>query len=241
MSFDLVALLEYLNLNGWSAITALLILFLIWMLFSNNKVSEKIRIRILKTFSESSSTLHLEKERIAEKTSSEIDEVLDRLQHETGATNVLYVRFHNGKYDRIGSSIIKFSAANEKAKSGYFQIGTNIQDISRSLHGKFCDYLIKNKKVYIKDKDSIKENKEELIGLMNTFGNAEKFYAYSVTTIHEGEIMGFVCLVYIEPLDIDEEKIDLLLHDASSRVAAIVEIGNKMSDTLKQKRFSKKS
>ena len=53
--------------------------------------------------------------------------------------------------------------------------------------------------------------------------------------------MGFVCLVYIEPLDVDEEKIDLLLHDASSRVAAIVEIGNKMSDTLKQKRFSKKS
>lgn len=225
MEFDLVELLQYLGLHGTKAIIFILLIIVGGVCFSSKKPFEFIRARVIKIFSSTSASLHREQERLAEKVSNDIDEVLENLQSETGANNVLVIRFRNGDYDSMGSSVLKFFASNEKTKAGYMQIGQNIQNISRTLHGKFCDTLIREHKVYIKDKDAIVDNAAEMTSLMKLFGNAERFYARSLITTHEQGIIGFVCLVYTEPYRIAESRIDEALRDACARITAKIEMG----------------
>lgn len=225
MEFNLVELLKYFEIDGKWGLILVLFCFVFWVLFSNDKLSSKIRIKIIESFSSASSSIHIEQERLSEKINTDIDTVLDNLQKESNANNVLVVRFRNGTYDSMGSSILKFFASNEKAKAGYLQIGDKIQNISRTLYGNFCDTLIKEHKVYIKDKKLISENQAELLGLMNLFGDAEKFYARSLITTESGQIIGFICLVYNENVRMAESKIDELLVDACSRVVAKIEMG----------------
>lgn len=234
MSFDLVELLKYMGIEGASVFWILLLVFIGWTLFSGDKFSEKIRMRVIKTFSAASSTIHIDQERLAEKIGTDIDEVLTNLQMETDAENVLVVRFRNGSYDSMGSSILKFFASNEKTKSGYLQIGDRIQNVSRSLYGNFCDTLIKDHKMYIKDRASFEEN-SELMGLYSLFNEPEKFYVRSLITTHDGQIIGFVCVVYAEPHRIAEAKIDEALTEACARIVAKIEMG-KISVSKKKKK-----
>ena len=233
MKFDLVEFLKYAGIDGTSAFWIVLLCFIFWVLFSGDKFSEKIRMRVIKTFSAASSTIHIDQERLAEKIGADIDEVLANLQQETDANNVLVVRFRNGSYDSMGSSILKFFASNEKAKSGYLQIGEKIQNISRSLYGEFCDRLIREHKVYVKDRQSV-ASCPELMGVMALFNNPEKFYARSLITTHDGQIIGFVCLVYSEPHRIAESKIDEALTEACARIVAKIEMG-KLTVSKKKK------
>ena len=233
MKFDLVEFLKYAGIDGTSAFWIVLLCFIFWVLFSGDKFSEKIRMRVIKTFSAASSTIHIDQERLAEKIGADIDEVLTNLQQETDANNVLVVRFRNGSYDSMGSSILKFFASNEKAKSGYLQIGEKIQNISRSLYGEFCDRLIREHKVYVKDRQSV-ASCPELMGVMALFNNPEKFYARSLITTHDGQIIGFVCLVYSEPHRIAESKIDEALTEACARIVAKIEMG-KLTVSKKKK------
>ena len=233
MKFDLVEFLKYAGIDGTSAFWIVLLCFIFWVLFSGDKFSEKVRMRVIKTFSAASSTIHIDQERLAEKIGADIDEVLTNLQQETDANNVLVVRFRNGSYDSMGSSILKFFASNEKAKSGYLQIGEKIQNISRSLYGEFCDRLIREHKVYVKDRQSV-ANCPELMGVMALFNNPEKFYTRSLVTTHDGQIIGFVCLVYSEPHRIAESKIDEALTEACARIVAKIEMG-KLTISKKKK------
>ena len=233
MKFDLVEFLKYAGIDGTSAFWIVLLCFIFWVLFSGDKFSEKIRMRVIKTFSAASSTIHVDQERLAEKIGADIDEVLTNLQQETDANNVLVVRFRNGSYDSMGSSILKFFASNEKAKSGYLQIGEKIQNISRSLYGEFCDRLIREHKVYVKDRQSV-ASCPELMGVMALFNNPEKFYARSLITTHDGQIIGFVCLVYSESHRIAESKIDEALTEACARIVAKIEMG-KLTISKKKK------
>lgn len=233
MKFDLVEFLKYAGIDGTSAFWIVLLCFIFWVLFSGDKFSEKVRMRVIKTFSAASSTIHIDQERLAEKIGADIDEVLTNLQQETDANNVLVVRFRNGSYDSMGSSILKFFASNEKAKSGYLQIGEKIQNISRSLYGEFCDRLIREHKVYVKDRQSV-ASCPELMGVMALFNNPEKFYARSLITTHDGQIIGFVCLVYSEPHRIAESKIDEALTEACARIVAKIEMG-KLTISKKKK------
>ena len=234
MKIDLVEFLQYAGIDGTSAFWIVLICFMFWALFSGDKLSEKIRMRVIKTFSAASSTIHIDQERLAEKIGTDIDEVLTNLQMETDAENVLVVRFRNGSYDSMGSSILKFFASNEKTKSGYLQIGDKIQNVSRSLYGNFCDTLIKDHKMYIKDRASFEEN-SELMGLYSLFNEPEKFYVRSLITTHDGQIIGFVCVVYTEPHRIAEAKIDEALTEACARIVAKIEMG-KISVSKKKKK-----
>lgn len=233
MKFDLVEFLKYAGIDGTSAFWIVLLCFIFWVLFSGDKFSEKVRMRVIKTFSTASSTIHIDQERLAEKIGTDIDEVLTNLQQETDANNVLVVRFRNGSYDSMGSSILKFFASNEKAKSGYLQIGEKIQNISRSLYGEFCDRLIREHRVYVKDRQSV-ASCPELMGVMALFNNPEKFYARSLITTHDGQIIGFVCLVYSESHRIAESKIDEALTEACARIVAKIEMG-KLTISKKKK------
>ena len=233
MEFDLVELLKYIELDGSSAFWVILLTLIFWVLFSGDKASEKIRMRVIKTFSAASSTIHIDQERLAEKIGADIDEVLTNLQQETDANNVLVIRFRNGSYDSMGSSILKFFASNEKTKSGYLQIGDRIQNISRSLYGNFCDTLIREHKVYIKDRETF-QNSSELMGLYSLFNDPEKFFARSLVTTHDGQIIGFICVVYSEPHRIAESKIDEALTEACARIVAKIEMG-KISVNKKRK------
>ena len=224
MKIDLVEFLKYTGIDGTSAFWVVLLCFIFWVLFSGDKISEKIRMRVIKTFSAASSTIHIDQERLAERIGADIDEVLSHLQQETDANNALVIRFRNGSYDSMGSSILKFFASNEKAKSGYLQIGEKIQNISRSLYGEFCDTLIREHKVYVKDKYAVKDC-PELMGIMSLFNNPEKFYARSLVTTHDGQIVGFICLIYTEPHRIAESKVDEALSEACARIVAKIEMG----------------
>ena len=237
MEFDLIELLQYLGLHGYKAIIFILLALAAGVGFSSKKPFELIRARLINIFSSTSAHLHREQERLAEKVSNDIDEVLEVLQDKTGANNVLVIRFRNGDYDSMGSSVLKFFASNEKTKAGYLQIGQNIQNISRTLYGKFCDTLIREHKIYVKDKDSITSNKSEILGIMQLFGGAERFYARSLITTHDHGIIGFVCLVYTEPHKIAECRIDENLTEASARIAAKIEMGKLIyNKTGKQKK-----
>jgi hypothetical protein len=234
MKIDLVEFLQYAGIDGTSAFWIVLLCFIFWVLFSGDKLSEKIRMRVIKTFSAASSTIHIDQERLAEKIGTDIDEILTHLQQDSEANNAIVIRFRNGSYDSMGSSILKFFASNEKAKSGYLQIGEKIQNISRSLYGEFCDRLIKEHKVYVKDRQSV-ANCPELMGIMGLFDNPEKFYARSLVTTHDGQIIGFVCLVYSEPHRIAESKVDELLTEACARIVAKVEMGKLTVNKKKEK------
>jgi hypothetical protein len=224
MQFNIVEFLKYAGVDGTTALWLGLLIFVCFVLFSNDKITEKIRMRVIKTFSAASSTIHIDQERLAEKIGTDIDEILTHLQQDSDANNAILIRFRNGSYDSMGSSILKFFASNEKAKSGYLQIGEKIQNISRSLYGEFCDRLIREHKVYVKDRQSV-TNCPELMGVMSLFNNPEKFYARSLVTSHDGQIIGFVCLVYSEPHRIAESKIDELLTEACARIVAKLEMG----------------
>jgi hypothetical protein len=234
MSFDLVELLKFLGVKPAHALWLIPAIIIGWFLFSGGKNAERARKRVIKTFSSASSAIHIDQERLAERIGVDIDEVLTNLQQETDADNVLVVRFRNGSYDSMGSSILKFFASNEKTKSGYPQIGDRIQNISRSLYGNFCDTLIREHKVYIKDKNTFQTN-SELMGLYSLFNRPEKFFARSLVTTHDGQIIGFICVVYSTPHRIAESKIDEALIEACSRIVAKIEMG-KISVKQKKKK-----
>jgi hypothetical protein len=244
MTFDLVELLKYLEVDGSTAIFAIFVVFLIWTMMSNSKAANLIRTTVVNRVSNTISTIHTNKERLSEQISADIDEVLENLQEESDANNVLIVRFRNGSYDSVGSSILKFFASNEKTKPGYYMIGDKIQDVSRSLYGNFCDSLIKEKKVYIRDRASLKghPNEAELTGILNLFGNAEKFYARALTTTKKGLHIGFICAVYTsEPHRISETKLDLLVSEAGARVVGKIEMENLSSIKTIAKKSKDKS
>lgn len=224
MKFDLVELLNYLGLHGKTAIVILIIGFIVWILFSNNKASNFLIRKLVERFSKVLTSIHKEKELASEKVSLEIDKILASLREETDATNALVIRYRNGSYDSIGSSILKFYATNEKTKPGYLQIGNNIQNISRSLYGNFCDDLLRKHKIYIKDKDSIDENPNEVLSLMKLFGDAEKFYARALVTTSDQQIIGFVCLVYAENQKVAESRIDAALTEKAARIVSKLEM-----------------
>ena len=224
MDFNLKELLDYLGLHGWQALLVAIFFFVVWIVFSNDKASTFIAKKIVERFSAIVSSIHKEKELASEKLGLEIDQVLTTLREETDATNALVVRYRNGNYDSIGSSILKFYAVNEKAKPGYLQIGDKIQEISRSLYGDFCDTLLKQHKVYVKDKNSIESNESELLGIMKLFGNAEKFYARALTTTTDKQIIGFVCITYAEQQKVAESRIDTALIQAAERIAGKLEL-----------------
>ena len=119
MTFDLVELLQYLELDGSTAIFAIFVVFVMWAIMSNSKAANLIRTTVVNRVSNTISTIHTNKERLSEQISADIDEVLENLQEESDANNVLIVRFRNGSYDSVGSSILKFFASNEKTKPGY--------------------------------------------------------------------------------------------------------------------------
>ena len=225
MEFDLVELLQYLGLTGKDAFVSLLFVFILWIILSNDKLSKKMRIKIVKAFSNASSSIHLNQERLSEKINLDIDEILTTLQAQTNANNVLIVRFRNGTYDSMGNSILKFFASNEKTMPGYLKIGDNIQNISRTLYSEFCDTLIKEHKVYIKDTSTLTEKDTELLSLLKLFNAPETFYAKSLITTSDQQIIGFVCLSYIEKNKMPEYKIDDYLTDACARIVSKIEMG----------------
>ena len=224
MSFDLNELLKYLGLHGWQALLVVGGFFILWLVFSNDKASTFLAKKIVEKFSAIISSIHKEKQITSEKMSREIDLVLHQLREDTDATNALVVRYRNGNFDSIGSSILKFYATNEKTKPGFLQIGDKIQEISRSLYGDFCDTLLKEHKVYIKDKTSITDEDAELQSVMKLFGQAEKFYAHSLVTTSDHQIVGFVCLVYTEPQKVAESRVDAAITAAAERIVGKLEL-----------------
>ena len=92
MEFDLVELLQYLGLTGKDAFISLLFIFILWVILSNDKMSQKVRVKIVKAFSKASSSIHLNQERLSEKINLDIDEILTTLQTQTNANNVLIIR-----------------------------------------------------------------------------------------------------------------------------------------------------
>lgn len=222
MSFDLVELLEYVGIHGKWAVVVVCIALFFWLLLSEKKIPKSFRDKLVGRFYQSIYSIHSQKEKEAQKMSAEIDAILENTQEDTDAHNVIVVRYHNGVYDKVGNSLLKFSATNEIAKPGYNQIGDAIVDVPRSLYGSFCDILIKEHKYYVKDKTALEGREKEIAAILNVLG-AEKFYAKPLITSSDKEVIGFVCLIYKEPCKVSETKIDIVLQDAAARIVAKLE------------------
>lgn len=135
----------------------------------------------------------------------DIDIILQDILIETDASRVDLVQYHNGGKGINKQAFLKMSMTNEKIQLGVKPFIQDFKDQFRSVLGYFVNEI--NDKGYcdITDVDTVAEKDVGMYEFMKNRGIEAKF-GYGIKN-GEGTTIAFICVEYINKVDVNVEKV----------------------------------
>ena len=146
------------------------------------------------------------------KVTEEIDLVLNQLLKETGADRVNLVQYHNGGHGINKQAFLKMSMTNEQVKFGVKTFMQESKDQFRSILSFFVKELNDNNECYISDLEDLKNIDNSMYDYMKGKGIESKFGI--ALRDHEGTVIAFVSVEFINKQLVDLTKVDKALKNS---------------------------
>ncbi len=165
------------------------------------------------TFEESKGLIQIDKQ---------INDTINIILKETGASRVCIVKYHNGNKDMTGKSFLKMSMTNEVVNIGIAPMMQDFKDIFRSLLSYWCHELEENGVCIIEDAEQVKDRDVTMYQYLVTRNISSKYG--TVLKDNDGNIIGFICIEYLDKQDFDLKKINNTMKNNLPKIQTLVSI-----------------
>lgn len=156
------------------------------------------------------------------KIEKEINDIINKILLETGASRVCIVKYHNGNKDMTGKSFLKMSMTNEVVNLGVAPMMSDFRDLFRSLLAYWCHEIETKECCIISDAEDLK-NIDITMYQYLTVRNIEAKYGMGLKD-NDGNIIGFICIEYLNKSDFDLKKINNVMIKDFPRIETLVSL-----------------
>ena len=159
---------------------------------------------------------------LQENYNSMIQDIINQILLETGASRVCIVKYHNGNKDMTGKSFLKMSMTNEVVNLGVAPMMSDFRDLFRSLLAYWCHEIETKECCIISDAEDLK-NIDITMYQYLTVRNIEAKYGIGLKD-NDGNIIGFICIEYLNKSDFDLKKINNVMIKDFPRIETLVSL-----------------
>lgn len=152
----------------------------------------------------------------------QINDNLNTILKETGASRVSIVKYHNGNKDMTGKSFLKMSMTNEVVNLGVAPMMSDFRDLFRSLLAYWCHEIETKECCIISDTEDLKDIDITMYQYL-TVRNIEAKYGIGLKD-KDGNIIGFICIEYLNKSDFDLKKINNVMIKDFPRIETLVSL-----------------
>lgn len=156
------------------------------------------------------------------KIEKEINDIINQILLETGASRVCIVKYHNGNKDMTGKSFLKMSMTNEVVNLGVAPMMSDFRDLFRSLLAYWCHEIETKECCIISDAEDLKDIDITMYQYL-TVRNIEAKYGMGLKD-NDGNIIGFICIEYLNKSDFDLKKINNVMIKNFPRIETLVSL-----------------
>lgn len=156
------------------------------------------------------------------KIEKEINDIINQILLETGASRVCIVKYHNGNKDMTGKSFLKMSMTNEVVNLGVAPMMSDFRDLFRSLLAYWCHEIETKECCIISDTEDLKDIDITMYQYL-TVRNIEAEYGIGLKD-NDGNIIGFICIEYLNKSDFDLKKINNVMIKDFPRIETLVSL-----------------
>lgn len=156
------------------------------------------------------------------KIEKEINDIINQILLETGASRVCIVKYHNGNKDMTGKSFLKMSMTNEVVNLGVAPMMSDFRDLFRSLLAYWCHEIETKECCIISDAEDLKDIDITMYQYL-TVRNIEAEYGIGLKD-NDGNIIGFICIEYLNKSDFDLKKINNVMIKDFPRIETLVSL-----------------
>ena len=156
------------------------------------------------------------------KIEKEINDIINQILLETGASRVCIVKYHNGNKDMTGKSFLKMSMTNEVVNLGVAPMMSDFRDLFRSLLAYWCHEIETKECCIISDVEDLKDIDITMYQYL-TVRNIEAKYGIGLKD-NDGNIIGFICIEYLNKSDFDLKKINNVMIKDFPRIETLVSL-----------------
>lgn len=157
-----------------------------------------------------------------------INDTIQEILEQTNASRVCVVKYHNGQRDMTGMAFLKMSMTNEVVNRGVAPLMGDFKDLFRSYLAYWCHELEIKGKCVIKDTNEMQNVDINMYEYLKT-RNIEAKYGLALTNL-EGDIIGFICVEYLDKKDFDLKKIEVTLEKQGKKIETLITL-NGMEET----------
>ena len=161
------------------------------------------------------------------KIEKEINDIINQILLETGASRVCIVKYHNGNKDMTGKSFLKMSMTNEVVNLGVAPMMSDFRDLFRSLLAYWCHELEVNGKCIIKDTEDLQNIDINMYEYLKT-RNIEAKYGVALKDL-DGDIIGFLCVEYLDKREFKIENIEKIVNHQADKIETLMTL-NEMGE-----------
>lgn len=149
-----------------------------------------------------------------------INDTIQEILEQTKASRVCVVKYHNGQRDMTGMAFLKMSMTNEVVNRGVAPLMGDFKDLFRSYLAYWCHELEIKGKCVIQDTNEMQNVDINMYEYLKT-RNIEAKYGLALTNL-EGDIIGFICVEYLDKKDFDLEKIEATLEKQGKKIETLI-------------------
>lgn len=157
-----------------------------------------------------------------------INDTIQEILEQTKASRVCVVKYHNGQRDMTGMAFLKMSMTNEVVNRGVAPLMGDFKDLFRSYLAYWCHELEIKGKCVIQDTNEMQNIDINMYEYLKT-RNIEAKYGLALTNL-EGDIIGFICVEYLDKKDFDLKKIEATLEKQGKKIETLITL-NRMEET----------
>lgn len=157
-----------------------------------------------------------------------INDTIQEILEQTKASRVCVVKYHNGQRDMTGMAFLKMSMTNEVVNRGVAPLMGDFKDLFRSYLAYWCHELEIKGKCVIQDTNEMQNIDINMYEYLKT-RNIEAKYGLALTNL-EGDIIGFICVEYLDKKDFDLKKIEATLEKQGKKIETLITL-NGMEET----------
>lgn len=188
----------------------------------NNKNYELLMNKLMSGVSPH--TLTAEEDEKLSRVNDEINKILQQLLIKTGASRANLVQYHNGGKGKNNQSFLKMSMTNEVTNLGVKPVISEFKDQFRNVLAYFVKEIGEKGFCYIPDFEKIKATDYSMYEFLSDRGVQAKFGV----AIHSDEgvnnVIGFVCLEFLDKTKADVKVIDEILKQKASSLETLLNL-----------------
>lgn len=168
-----------------------------------------------------------ESQRVA-KIDTQINDSLNVILKETGASRVSIIRYHNGSKDMTGKSFLKMSVTNEALNIGVASMMSSFKDIFRSFLAYWCHEISEKGYCSIDNIENIKDKDVSLYQYFKAI-NVQSSHAVALRDTNNN-VIGILHLEFLDKDNFDIGKIEKSLDKNFSKIETLISVGGELSN-----------